>query len=165
MGARQRSVVEMRWSPAIRQLDPDERTERLNAGRTYALSVPAGNGKLGVVGYCWGGGASFAYAVSQPELNAAVVYYGTPPSETSDYDQINAPVLGHYGGDDERVNATVPAAEEAMSARGKPFAAFYYEGAGHGFLRAQSDRGGANMRATEAAWPRTVAFFQKHLES
>ena len=109
---------------AIRQLDPDERTERLNAVRTYALSVPAGNGKLGVMGYCWGGGASFTYAVSQPELNAAVVYYGTSPSETSDYDQINAPVLGHYGGDDERVNATVPAAEEEMSARGKSFAAF-----------------------------------------
>ena len=82
------------------------------------------------MGYCWGGGASFAYAVSQPELNA-----------------------------------TVPAAKEAMNARDKSFAAFYYEGAGHGFLRAQSDRDGANMRATEAAWPRTVAFFREHLES
>ncbi len=140
----------------IRTLEPDERTRRLNAVRAYALDIPAGNGKIGSVGFCWGGSASFAYAVSQPELDAAVVYYGTSPAETGDYAQITAPVLGHYGGNDERVNATIPAAEEAMAAGGKPFEPNVYEDAGHGFLRAQLGQDGANMSATEQAWPRTL---------
>ena len=147
----------------IRTLEPDERTRRLNAVRTYALEIPAGNGRLGSVGFCWGGGASFAYAVDQPDLDAAVAYYGTSPAEAADYVRINAPVLGLYGEDDERVNATIPMAEEAMADGGKSYEAVIYEGAGHGFLRAQEDREGANQRATEQAWPRTVAFFQEHL--
>jgi carboxymethylenebutenolidase len=147
----------------IRTLEPDERTRRLNAVRTYALDIPAGNGRLGSVGFCWGGGASFAYAVDQPDLDAAVAYYGTSPAEAADYARINAPVLGLYGGDDERVNATIPMAEEAMAGSGKYYEPVIYEGAGHGFLRAQQDRDGANKRATEQAWPRTVAFFQEHL--
>ena len=149
----------------IRTLEPDERTRRLNAVRTYALDIPAGNGRLGSVGFYWGGGggASFAYAVDQPDLDAAVAYYGTSPAEAADYARINAPVLGLYGEDDERVNATIPMAEEAMADGGKSYEAVIYEGAGHGFLRAQEDREGANQRATEQAWPRTVAFFQEHL--
>ena len=147
----------------IRTLEPDERTRRLNAVRTYALEIPAGNGRLGSVGFCWGGGASFAYAVDQPDLDAAVAYYGTSPAEAADYARINAPVLGLYGGDDERVNATIPMAEEAMAGSGKSYEPVIYEGAGHGFLRAQEAREGANQRATEQAWPRTVAFFREHL--
>ena len=99
----------------IRTLEPDERTRRLDAVRTYALDIPAGNGRLGSVGFCWGGGSSFAYAIDQPELDAAVVYYGSSPAEDAGYAQINAPVLGHYGGNDERVNSTIPRAEEAMA--------------------------------------------------
>ena len=147
----------------IRTLEPDERTRRLNAVRTYALDIPAGNGRLGSVGFCWGGGASFTYAIDQPDLDAAVAYYGTSPAEASDYARINAPVLGLYGGDDERVNSTILMAEEAMAGGGKSYEPIIYEGAGHGFLRAQDDREGANRRATEQAWPRTVAFFQEHL--
>lgn len=150
---------------AIRELDPGVRTASLDAVRAYALAIPAANGRLGVVGFCWGGSSSFAYAVSQSELDAAVVYYGTSPSEASDFERIRAPVLGLYGGDDQRVNATVPAAEGAMSQTGGAFTPVFYEGAGHGFLRAQADRDGANRRATEQAWPRTIAFFREHLES
>jgi len=149
---------------AIRELNPDTRTASLDAVRTYALSIPAANGSLGVVGFCWGGSSSFAYAVSQPGLDAAVVYYGTSPAEPTDFERINAPVLGLYGGDDQRVNATVPPAEEAMSQTGGSYTPLFYDGAGHGFLRAQNDREGANKRATEQAWPRTVAFFREHLE-
>jgi len=149
---------------AIRELDPAERTERLDAVRTYALSVPAGNGQVGVVGFCWGGSSSFAYAVSQPMLGAAVIYYGTSPEDETDYAQIASPVLGLYGEDDQRVNATIPVAKATMETLGKPYETNIYAGAGHGFLRAQDDREGANMRATEQAWPRTVAFFRKHLE-
>ena len=147
----------------IRTLEADERTRRLDAVRTYALAIPAGNGRIGSVGFCWGGAASFAYAVSQPELDAAVVYYGTSPAEAGDYAQISAPVLGLYGGADERVNATIPPAEEAMAAQGSSFEPIIYDGAGHGFLRAQLGQEGANLQATEQAWPRTLAFFQEHL--
>jgi carboxymethylenebutenolidase len=89
------------------------------------------------------------------------VYYGTSPE--AGYDRINAPVLGLYGGDDQRVNATIPMAQEAMSGLGRPYEVEIYEGAGHGFLRAQDGQEGANMRATDQAWPRTVNFFREHL--
>lgn len=147
----------------IRTLEPDERTRRLNAVRTYALDIPSGNGRLGTVGFCWGGGASFAYAVDQPELHAAVAYYGTSPTEAANYARINAPVLGLYGGDDERVNSTIARAEEAMAGGGTSYEPIIYAGAGHGFLRAQEARDGANKRAAEQAWPRTLAFFREHL--
>ena len=124
----------------IRTLEPDERTRRLNAVRTYAFDLPASNGRLGSVGFCWGGGASFAYAVDQPDLDAAVAYYGTLPAEAADYARINAPVLGLSGGDDERVNSTIPMAEEAMAGSGKSYEPIICEGAGHGFLRAQEAR-------------------------
>ena len=147
----------------IRTLEPDERTRRLNAVRTYALDIPAGNGRLGSVGFCWGGGASFNYAVDQAGLDAAVVYYGTSPAEDANYAGISAPVLGFYGGNDERVNATIPRAEEAMAAGGKSYEPVILDGAGHGFLRAQLGQDGANLRATEQAWERTVEFFREHL--
>ncbi len=147
----------------IRTLEADERTRRLDAVRTYALDIPAGNGRLGSVGFCWGGGTSFNYAVDQAALNAAVVYYGTSPAEEANYAGITAPVLGFYGGNDERVNASIPRAEEAMAAGGKRYDPVILDGAGHGFLRAQLDQDGANLRATEQAWPRTVAFFREHL--
>ncbi len=147
----------------IRTLEPGERARRLDAVRLYALDIPAGNGRIGSVGFCWGGTSSFAYAASQPALDAAVVYYGTSPEAADEFAQIVAPVLGHYGEDDERVNSTIPRAEEAMVA-GQSFESNIYAGAGHGFLRAQDDREGANLRASEAAWPRTLEFFREHLE-
>jgi carboxymethylenebutenolidase len=92
-----------------------------------------------------------------------VVYYGTSPDEDTDYTGVNAPVLGLYGGSDERVNATIQQAETAMTSDGKAFEPVIFDGAGHGFLRAQLDQDGANLRATEQAWPRTIAFFREHL--
>ena len=147
----------------IRTLEADERTRRLNAIRTYALAIPSGTGRLGSVGFCWGGGASFAYAVDQPDLGAAVSYYGSTPTEAEDYARITAPVLGLYGGDDERVNSTIARAEDAMAGGDSSYEPIIYADAGHGFLRAQEAREGANARATEQAWPRTVAFFREHL--
>ena len=88
---------------------------------------------------------------------------GRAPAEAADYARINAPVLGLYGGDDERVNSTIQRAEEAMAAGGKSFEPIIFEGAGHGFLRAQEAREGANTRAAAQAWPRTVEFFREHL--
>jgi carboxymethylenebutenolidase len=148
---------------AMRKLSREEVTTRLNAIRDYGIKLPAATEKFGSIGFCWGGSTSFAYATAQPELNAAVVYYGTAP-DAAGLGKINAPVLGFYGGDDARVNAGIPAAETGMKDLGKSYEHHIYEGAGHGFLRAQDDRDGANMRATQQAWPRTVAFFRQHLE-
>ena len=148
----------------IRTLTPETVVERLNAARDYALKLPAANGKVGSVGFCWGGSTSFAYAVAQPKLNAAVVYYGTSPSEAAAYATIAAPVLGLYGGDDARVDATIPTAEAEMKKLGKPYTPRVFEGAGHGFLRQLSGKDGANRKAAEQAWPATLAFFREHLK-
>jgi carboxymethylenebutenolidase len=146
----------------VRGLTPEITTARLDAVREYAVHLPAANGKSATIGFCWGGGRSFAYASTQPGLNAAVVFYGTPP-ETADMERIKAPVLGFYGGDDARVTTTVAPAEADMKKLGKTYEPHVFEGAGHGFLRAQEDRGGANLKATQEAWPRTVAFLREKL--
>jgi carboxymethylenebutenolidase len=147
----------------VRSLTPAESMRRLDAVRAYALTIPSANGNIGVVGYCWGGGTTFAYAAHQPDVDAAVVYYGTSPADAAAYSRITAPVLGLYGEDDQRVNATIQPARDAMGPLGKSYEVEIYPGAGHGFLRAQADREGANMRATQQAWPRTIAFFREHL--
>ena len=147
----------------IRTLTPDAVVARLDAVRAYALKLPAANGKMGAVGFCWGGSASFNYATAQPALDAAVVFYGTSPDDAAAYEKIKAPVRGHYGGDDARVDATIPTAEAEMKKLGKSYTAKIYEGAGHGFLRQQAGREGANLKAAQEAWPATVAFFRERL--
>jgi carboxymethylenebutenolidase len=146
----------------IRALDPQEVTRRLKAAATYATSLPAASNSVGVVGYCWGGSTSFRMATEWPELGAAVVFYGSSPSNEA-LSAGHTPVLGNYGGDDARVNATIPDATAEMERLGRFYEPNIYEGAGHGFLRQQTGREGANMAATRAAWPRTVAFFREHL--
>jgi carboxymethylenebutenolidase len=148
----------------IRGLTADEVTARLNGVRDWAVKLPAANGKSATIGFCWGGGKSFGYAASQQKLNAAVVYYGTSP-EAADLARIQAPVLGLYGGDDARVDATIPPAEAEMKKLGKKYEPHLFEGAGHGFLRAQGDRNGANLKATRQAWPLTVTFLRAQLKS
>ena len=143
-------------------LKPEEVVSRLNAVADWATKLPAATSKFGVVGYCWGGGISFRYATEQPNLGAAVVYYGVSP-DTPALSRVRAPVLGLYGGDDARVNATIPAAQAEMKRLGKRYEAEIYDGAGHAFLRQQDARDGANQRATEQAWPRMVKFFEEAL--
>jgi carboxymethylenebutenolidase len=156
------SVDQQEATRLVRALDRGETMVRLRRVALWAAELPASNGKVGSVGFCWGGSTSFQLATDWAGLSAAVVYYGGSP-ETG-YEAIRAPVLGLYGGDDARVNATIPAAREAMGRLGKRFEAESYEGAGHGFLRQQDGRDGANARAAAAAWPRTVAFFRESLE-
>ncbi len=148
----------------IRNLTPEMVAVRLDAVRDYALKLPAASGKSGTVGFCWGGTSSFAYAVAQPKLDAAVVYYGTSPSDPAAYAKIAAPVLGLYGGDDARVDATIPQAEAEMKKLGKRYTPMVFEGAGHGFLRQQTGRDGANMKASEKAWAATLAFLRENLK-
>ena len=144
----------------FRYHEPRERTSWLDAVRAWALDLPAADGRLGMVGFSWGGSAAFAYAVDRPELDALVVYYGETPEAESDYARIDAPVLGLYGGDLPTA-ATVPRAVAAMAAAGKSFETTVYDGATV-FLKAQEGLD-ANRRATEDAWPRTVAFLRRHL--
>jgi carboxymethylenebutenolidase len=147
---------------AIRSLDRSEVVGRLNGAAAYATALPAARDVFASIGFCWGGSTSFRYATAQPELDAAVVYYGSSP-DREQLANVEAPVLGLYGGDDARVNATIPTAQEEMERLGKSYEANLYDGAGHGFLRQQSGREGANMQATQKAWPRTVEFLREAL--
>jgi carboxymethylenebutenolidase len=147
---------------AVSGLDRDEVLARLDAVRAWALAQPSAGTSSGTVGFCWGGATSFAYAVHQPKLDAAVVYYGTPPQDLSTLAAVHAPVLGLYGGDDARVTSTVDATREKMKALGKTYEPHVFDGAGHGFLRAQSGQDGANRRAAEQAWPLTAQFLRGH---
>lgn len=147
-----------------RALTADEVVRRTDAARAYGTKLPAASGKVATMGFCWGGAQSFAYAAQDDEPDAAVVFYGSAP-DSATLLKVDAPVLGLYGEDDERVNATIPAAKAAMAANKEFYEANLYPGAGHGFLRAQADRQGANAQAAGQAWPRAIAFLREHLES
>jgi carboxymethylenebutenolidase len=121
---------------AVSGLNPDQVTADLNATADYAKKIPASNGKLAVVGFCWGGGQSFRFATNRKDLSAAFVFYGPGPADVS---SITAPVYGFYAGEDARIDATIPATTEAMKGAGKKYDPVTYAGAGHGFMRAGED--------------------------
>ena len=148
----------------VRGLDAAEVHARLGSVAAWATALPAARPEYGVVGFCWGGRTSFTFATADPGLGAAVVYYGTSPDGDA-LARVEAPVLGLYGEDDARVNATVPDAKARMDELGKVFEIHTFDGAGHGFLRAQDGREGRNLTASVQAWPRTVRFFREHLGS
>lgn len=163
----------------VSSLSLDEVNRRLDAvvGHTGSLKkrsvragikpqnqiVPAPSGKIGVVGFGWGGAVSFQYAAVQPSLNAAVAYYGASPA-ASVLANLQAPVLALYGGNDAPINATIRDAEAEMRKLGKHYEKVIYEGADHGFLRRQTGGGGGNGKASQQAWIRTVQFLKQHLE-
>jgi carboxymethylenebutenolidase len=148
----------------IRELTPEEAKARLDAVRAWAMKLPAANGRLGTMGFCWGGSRSFEYAAATPAPQAAVVFYGTSP-DSATLLQVRAPVLGLYGGDDARVNATIEPAKTVLKAVPRSsYEAHRFEGAGHGFVRQQEGRDGANLRAVQKAWPLAIAFLERHLK-
>jgi carboxymethylenebutenolidase len=140
---------------AVSHLNPDQITGDLNAVADYALKLPASNGKLFVAGFCWGGGQSFRFATNRSDLSAAFVFYGSPPEKQA-MTRIKAPVYGLYGGNDARIDATIPATKEQMKEAGKTYDPVIYEGAGHGFMRAGEapDANEANRKARTEAWVR-----------
>ena len=147
---------------AISSLPAEQITADLNAVAAYVTKLPAANGKLAVVGFCWGGGQSFRYATNNKDLKAAFVFYGTGPDK-ADIERITAPVEGFYGGNDARVGATIPATTELMKAAGKTYEPLSYEGAGHGFMRAGEapDANESNKKAHDEAWKRLLAALKK----
>ncbi len=141
---------------AVSGLDPEVVTGDLDAAADYGKHLPAANGKLAVVGFCWGGGKSFAFATHRHDLSAAFVFYGPGPADVS---TITAPVYGFYAGNDARIGATVPATTDAMKAANKKYEPVMYDGAGHGFMRAGEDPGNTvpgNKTAREQGLARLV---------
>jgi carboxymethylenebutenolidase len=146
---------------AVSALDPAVVNADLDAAADYGKHLPAANGKIAVVGFCWGGGKSFAFATHRKDLSAAYVFYGPPPSDVT---TITAPVYGFYGGNDARIDATIPAAITAMKAAGKKYEPVTYDGAGHGFMRAGEDPTDAvpgNKTAREEAFKRLVTLLRE----
>lgn len=162
-GGRTTSFTQQQAIEAVSNLNPEQITADLNAAANYALKLPASNGKLFVVGFCWGGGQSFRYATNRRGLKAAFVFYGTPPSPEA-MKRIAAPVYGFYGGNDERVTATVPETQKEMKALGKIYEAVIYKGAGHGFMRAGEapNASDANSDARKQAWMRFKVLLEEH---
>lgn len=146
----------------VRQLTPEESAARIAAVRAWAATVPSANGKLATLGFCWGGGRSFACAAASPPPQAAVVFYGASP-DSAQLLAVRAPVLGHYGGDDARITASVDGTRATLAKLGRTYETHVYAGAGHGFLRQQDARDGANLKASQAAWARTLEFLRRSL--
>ena len=120
--------------------------------------------KIGVIGFCWGGGKALAFATRNNNLGAAVIYYGENPRNLEDVKSITAPVLGQYGEADKRITSGVPKLEAAMKKYGKSFAYKIYPGAPHAFNNDTNPRSYREAAAKEA-WDRTLNFFQKHLQN
>jgi len=144
----------------VQRLEPAEVQRRLRAAAAYAMALPAARPVAASVGFCWGGGVSFAFATSWPGLKGAAVFYGTPPDADA-MARIAAPVAAFYGGDDARVTSTVEPTRAAMQRLGKRYEPHVYDGAGHGFMRDQMGRNGANLKAAQDAWPKAVTFLRE----
>jgi carboxymethylenebutenolidase len=141
---------------AVSALNPDGVLADLDAAADYGKHLPAANGKIAVIGFCWGGAKSFAFAAHRKDLSAAFVFYGTAPADVT---PITAPVYGFYGGNDARIGATIPATTAAMKAANKTYDPVTYDGAGHGFMRAGEDPGNTvpgNKTARDQAFERLV---------
>lgn len=145
----------------IGQLDPQGTVANGLATVDYLQGHDATNGNVGVIGFCWGGGLANQIAVNAPELKAAVAYYGRQPA-TEDVAKINAPLLLHYAGQDERINAGIDAYKAALESAGKEFTIHVYEGAQHAFNNDTSEAR-YNKAAADQAWSRTVAFLKEKL--
>jgi len=150
---------------AIYDLTTEEVLAALNAAADHAAALPAANGKVAVAGFCWGGSQTWNFAMARDSLQAAFVFYGTAADDAEAMKAIAAPVYGFYGGNDNRVNATLPKAEENMQAAGKSFEPVIYEGAGHGFVRSgeMPDASPENAFGRDAAWQRLKSLLEKHI--
>ena len=142
------------------KLDANKRSQDLLAAVDYVKLQPDFNGKLGAVGFCFGGGVVNAFATRVPDLKAAVPYYGGQPP-AADVPKINAAILAHYASNDERINAGIPAFESALKANNKKYEIHVYPNTQHGFHNDTTPR--YDEAAAKLSWQRTLAHFKKHL--
>lgn len=146
----------------FQKLDQTKTREDFVAAAQYLKSLAEGNGKVGVVGFCYGGGISNFLATRLPDLGAAVPFYGAQPTD-EDAAKIKAPLLLQYAATDDRINAGWPKYEAALKAAGVKYQAYIYPGVQHGFNNDTTPRYDAG--AAKLAWQRTVDFFNQHLRS
>jgi carboxymethylenebutenolidase len=142
------------------KLDPAKAKEDFIAAAEYLKKRPDVTGKIGVVGFCWGGGVANMLATRLPDLGAAVPFYGMAPAEV-DVAKIKAPLLIHYAEKDDRINAGAPAFEGALKAHKIKYEMYHYPGTQHGFNNDTTPR--YDKAAAALAWQRTIAFFKKNL--
>ena len=147
---------------AFQQLDQNKTREDFVAAVHFLKARPEATGKVGVVGFCYGGSISNFLATRVPDLGAAVPFYGGQ-AKAEDVPKIKAPLLLHYAENDERVNAGWPAYEAALKANGVKYEAHVYPGTQHGFNNDTTPR--YDEAAAKLAWSRTVDFFNKHLRA
>jgi carboxymethylenebutenolidase len=147
----------------ISSLPPDQITADLDSVVKYVSKLPSCNGKVVVMGFCWGGGQTFRFATNNKEIKAALSFYGQIPTDESALARIKCPVYGFYAENDARITATVPKGKEMMEKLGKVYEPVTYEGAGHGFMRAGEDPVGnaANKKARDDAWKRVKEILGK----
>jgi len=148
--------------PLFQKLDRAANLKNFVAAVEYLKTGPQATGKVACMGFCWGGAVTNQVAVSAPGLAAAVPFYGSQPA-AEDVPKIKAAMLIHYAGDDERINAGIPAFEEALKKAGVDYKIYIYEGAGHAFMNDTGQR--YNKEAAELAWTRTVAFLKEKLRT
>jgi len=146
----------------IGKLDGQSTVQNYVAAVRYLKAHPASTGKVGVVGFCWGGGMANQVAVNSPDLSGTVPYYGRQPA-SEDVSKIKASLLLHYAGDDERINKGIPAFEAALKKASVDYKIYMYEGAKHAF---NNDTNAAryNKEAAQLAWQRTIAFLKQKLK-
>ncbi len=147
----------------IGQLNPESTTRNFVAAVQYLKTHPLSTGKVGVVGFCWGGAMANQVAVHSPDVKAVVPYYGRQPA-TEDVPKIKASMLLHYAGLDEGINKGIPAFEEALKKASVNYKLYVYEGAQHAF---NNDTNAAryNKEAAQLAWKRTIDFFKEKLKT
>lgn len=142
------------------QVDPEKLMNDFFAGAQHLLTREDSTGKVGCVGFCYGGGVCNALAVAYPELSASVPFYGRQ-APVEDVPKIEVPLLLHFAGLDERINEGWPAYEEALKAAGKTYEAHIYENVNHGFHNDSTPR--YDQAAAELAWQRTLDWFGRYL--
>ncbi len=148
--------------PLFGKLDGEKNKKNFVAAVAYLKTHPQATGKVGCMGFCWGGGVTNQVAVNAPDLAAAVPFYGMQPA-VEDVPKIKAAMLLHYAGDDARIDAGIPAFEEALKKAGVEYKIYMYAGAGHAFMNDTGTR--YNKEAAELAWQRTVAFLREKLKA
>ena len=147
----------------IGKLDSEATVKNFAAAVKYIKTHPQSTGKVGCMGFCWGGGVTNQVAVHSPDLTAAVPFYGRQPA-SEDVPKIKASVLAHYGGLDKRINAGIEAFEAALKKASVDYKIYMYEGAGHAFFN-DTNESRYHKEAAELAWKRTIEFFNAKLKT